>query len=177
MSCIFGNPGMSISSSIIAPDIIRTIGCAANWFFTSTARFSFEAERVTIIPIAVEMRSEGTCEQRPSPTVAILYVVRTSENAIPLYTRPITAPPRRFTTAATIENVASPLMNFEAPSIAPKKSDSRCIFSRRFFASVSFIVPELRSASIAICLPGIASRVNLAVTSATRSAPFVTTSI
>ena len=35
--------------------------------------------------------------------------------------------------------------------------------------------PELRSASIAICLPGIASSVNLAATSATRSAPLVMT--
>ena len=35
--------------------------------------------------------------------------------------------------------------------------------------------PALRSASIAICLPGIASRVNRAATSATRPEPFVIT--
>ena len=35
--------------------------------------------------------------------------------------------------------------------------------------------PALRSASIAICLPGIASRVKRAATSATRPAPFVMT--
>jgi hypothetical protein len=35
--------------------------------------------------------------------------------------------------------------------------------------------PAFRSASIAICLPGMASRVKRAPTSATRSAPFVTT--
>ena len=39
----------------------------------------------------------------------------------------------------------------------------------------SSIRPEFRSASIAICLPGIASRVNRAPTSATRAAPLVTT--
>ena len=37
------------------------------------------------------------------------------------------------------------------------------------------MAPELSSASMAICLPGIASRVNLADTSATRPAPVVTT--
>ena len=46
---------------------------------------------------------------------------------------------------------------------------------RRRLASASLISPELRSASIAICLPGIASRVNRAATSATRPAPFVIT--
>ena len=42
-------------------------------------------------------------------------------------------------------------------------------------ASSSVIWPALRSASIAICLPGMASRVKRAPTSATRPAPFVTT--
>ncbi len=47
--------------------------------------------------------------------------------------------------------------------------------SRRFLASSSVMTPALRSASIAICLPGMASRVNRAATSATRPAPFVIT--
>ena len=42
-------------------------------------------------------------------------------------------------------------------------------------ASSSSISPALRSASIAICLPGIASRVNRAATSAMRPAPLVMT--
>ena len=37
------------------------------------------------------------------------------------------------------------------------------------------IAPVFKSASIAICLPGIASKVNLAVTSATRSEPLLIT--
>ena len=44
-----------------------------------------------------------------------------------------------------------------------------------FFASASVMAPVFRSASIAICLPGIASRVNLAVTSDTRSEPLLMT--
>jgi hypothetical protein len=46
---------------------------------------------------------------------------------------------------------------------------------RRFRACCSLIRPALRSASIAICLPGIASRVKRAPTSATRPAPLVMT--
>src|ERR1700761_5702542 len=47
--------------------------------------------------------------------------------------------------------------------------------SRRWWACWSVIWPAFRSASIAICLPGIASRVKRAATSATRPAPLVTT--
>ncbi|EXI76711.1 MAG: hypothetical protein AW07_00110 [Candidatus Accumulibacter sp. SK-11] len=46
---------------------------------------------------------------------------------------------------------------------------------RRLRASSSPIKPALRSASIAICLPGIASRVKRAATSATLPAPLVMT--
>ena len=47
--------------------------------------------------------------------------------------------------------------------------------ARRLRASSSVIWPALRSASIAICLPGMASRVKRAPTSATRPAPLVIT--
>jgi hypothetical protein len=47
--------------------------------------------------------------------------------------------------------------------------------ARRRLASFSSIRPAFRSASIAICLPGIASSVKRAPTSAIRSAPLVTT--
>ena len=84
-------------------------------------------------------------------------------------------PPIRFIKVTTIDMIESPLTNFEAPSIEPKKSASRWIFSRLLLASRSSIVPALRSASIAICLPGIASSVKRADTSATLSEPLVIT--
>ena len=46
---------------------------------------------------------------------------------------------------------------------------------RRARASSWLINPAFRSASMAICLPGIASRVNRALTSEMRPAPLVTT--
>ncbi len=92
-----------------------------------------------------------------------------------LLMKPTITPPIRLMKVVTIDMIESPLTNLVAPSMAPKKSASRWIFERRVRASCSSIRPELRSASIAICLPGIASRVNRAETSATRSEPLVMT--
>jgi hypothetical protein len=71
--------------------------------------------------------------------------------------------------------IASPRTYFEAPSIEPKNSASSPTSARRRLASFSSIRPAFMSASIAICLPGMASRVKRAPTSAIRSAPLVTT--
>ena len=71
--------------------------------------------------------------------------------------------------------MASPRTNFDAPSIAPKKLLSSSSVLRRLRASVSSIKPVDRSASIAICLPGMASKLKRAATSAMRPAPRVMT--
>ena len=71
--------------------------------------------------------------------------------------------------------MASPRTNFEAPSMEPKKVDSCSSSLRRRLASSWSIRPEDRSASIAICLPGMESRVKRAATSAIRPEPRVTT--
>ena len=71
--------------------------------------------------------------------------------------------------------MASPRTNLLAPSIEPKNSASLPTSTRRRRASFSSIRPAFRSASMAICLPGMASSVKRAPTSAMRSAPLVTT--
>ena len=71
--------------------------------------------------------------------------------------------------------MASPLTNLAAPSIAPLNSASLVIILLRCFASFSSISPAFKSASTPICLPGIASSVNLAATSAILVAPLVIT--
>jgi hypothetical protein len=71
--------------------------------------------------------------------------------------------------------MASPRTNLLAPSMEPKKSASSPSSARRRLASLSSIRPAERSASTAICLPGKASSVKRAPTSAMRSAPLVTT--
>ena len=71
--------------------------------------------------------------------------------------------------------MASPRTNLLAPSIEPKKALSSSSSRRRRCASLSLMRPDDRSASIAICLPGMASRVKRAPTSAMRVAPLVMT--
>ena len=71
--------------------------------------------------------------------------------------------------------MASPRTNLAAPSMAPWKALSSSSSRRRLRASASSIRPAERSASIAICLPGMASRLKRAATSAMRPEPLVTT--
>ena len=94
---------------------------------------------------------------------------------MPFWATPITMPPMMLTARTIRPAIASPRTNFDAPSIAPWKSASRWMCLRRSRASFSVIKPAPRSASIAICLPGIESNVNRAETSEIRSAPFVIT--
>ena len=88
---------------------------------------------------------------------------------------PMIIPPMILMNTTSRPAIASPRTNFEAPSIAPKKalSSSRCL--RRARASFSLMSPAERSASIAICLPGMASRLKRAATSAIRPEPLVMT--
>ena len=93
----------------------------------------------------------------------------------PIEVIPIARPPIKLTVVMMRPAIASPFTNFDAPSIAPKKSASCAISLRRRRASPSLMRPALRSASIAICLPGIASSVKRAATSETRDDPLVMT--
>ena len=75
----------------------------------------------------------------------------------------------------TMPAMASPLTNFIAPSIEPCSLLSSSSSRRLARASTLSISPERRSESIDSCLPGIASSVKRAPTSATRSAPLAMT--
>ena len=77
------------------------------------------ADRVTIRPVATESSSAGIWETRPSPTVSRLYVATASPKDIPFCTTPTVKPPTRLTSVMMMAAIASPLTNFEAPSIAP----------------------------------------------------------
>ena len=90
-------------------------------------------------------------------------------------TTPMMMPPTTLMNVISRPAIASPRTNLEAPSMAPKNEDSSSRFFRRAFATCSSMRPALRSASIAICLPGMASRVKRAATSAIRPEPLVIT--
>ncbi len=83
----------------------------------------------------------------------------------------MTRPPTTLTASTMMPAMASPLTNFMAPSMAPKSWDSRASAARRARAVRASMWPARSSASIDICLPGMASSVKRAATSATRSAP------
>ena len=132
-------------------------------------------ERVINTPAAIDIKSEGTCEAKPSPIVRIVYFETASAIGIWFIRQPIHNPPIMLIKTIIIPAIVSPFTNFIAPSILPKRFDSLCRSSRFLVASSGEIKPALKSASIVICLPGIASNANLAATSAIRSAPFVIT--
>src|SRR3954447_16645789 len=87
----------------------------------------------------------------------------------------MTRPPIRLMPVIRSPATASPRTNLAAPSMAPKKALSSSSSRRRERAVASSISPAERSTSIAICLPGMASREKRAATSAMRPEPFVMT--
>ena len=77
------------------------------------------AERVTMMPVAVESSRAGIWETRPSPTVSSEKVETASPGAMPRCMTPMAKPPMRLISVTMMPAIASPLTNFEAPSIEP----------------------------------------------------------
>ena len=80
---------------------------------------SLLAARVTIRPVLIEISRAGIWLTRPSPTLSKRVGVDRVGDAMCFCTTPIKNPPKRLMKVMTIAAVASPLTNFEAPSIAP----------------------------------------------------------
>lgn len=76
-------------------------------------------DRVTTMPVATESSSAGICVTRPSPIVSRLNRSSASAGDMPICIMPMTKPPMRLMTVMTMPAIASPLTNFEPPSIAP----------------------------------------------------------
>ncbi len=81
--------------------------------------WSAPAERVTRMPVATEISSAGIWAQRPSPIDSSEKWWPASANGMPCWTTPMTMPPSRLMAVIRMPAIASPLTNFEAPSIAP----------------------------------------------------------
>ena len=94
---------------------------------------------------------------------------------MPFCVTPMMVPPMMLMTVTTMPAMESPLTNFIAPSMAPYILLSIWTLLRRRWASSMSMTPARRSASMDICLPGMASSVKRAPTSATRSAPLAIT--
>lgn len=98
-----------------------------------------------------------------------------SPAAMPCCVMPMTVPPTMLTSATIMPAMLSPLTNFMAPSMAPYIWLSCDTVLRLRCASSMSMTPARMSASMDICLPGMASSVKRAPTSATRSAPLAMT--
>ncbi len=88
---------------------------------------------------------------------------------------PMNSPPTMLIRVMMMPAMASPRTNLLAPSMAPKKSACWLTSLRRRWASRSSMIPAFRSASMAICRPGMPSKAKRAATSLMRVAPLVIT--
>ncbi len=85
----------------------------------SLPRSRSEAARVTMMPAATEINSAGICAASPSPTVSSEYFWVASLKPRFICSMPTTIPPMRLIAVMMSAAIASPLTNFEAPSMAP----------------------------------------------------------
>ncbi len=180
MNTSVGMPGSAAKPSMPTEAITQALGSAVNWLAISLpmllpAGCPSGDTRVMIMPAVREISSAGICAMRPSPMVSTEY--RCIDSAAPMSCciMPTEKPPIRLITTITRPAMASPLTNFIAPSIAPNSWLSLFSSSRRRRASLTSMRLARRSLSMDICLPGNASRVKRAATSATRSEPLVMT--
>ena len=115
-----GRPGTSPKTQTITPAMSGALRWSSIWLVTVVPRSSCApAERVTRMPVATEISSAGICAHRPSPTDSSEKCWPASPSGMPSCTTPMTMPPIRLIAVISMPAMASPLTNFEAPSIAP----------------------------------------------------------
>ena len=170
-----GSPGINARTPAAPAAIASGFGLPPNWRIMAMSAEPSTLPFVTTMPAAVETSSAGIWLTSPSPTVSVVKVAAASANGMPWRSSPIARPPTMLMTVISSAAMASPRTNFAAPSMAPKKPLSSSSSRRRRRAVFSSMRPEERSASIAICLPGMASRLKRAATSAMRPEPLVMT--
>ncbi len=173
-----GKPGTRASSQHMPPATRKTFGWADNWRCIEAPRWASVSEsppRVTSRPADMAASRAGICITMPSPMVRMEYFWTAAPKSMPFCNMPTARPPSRLITTMMIPAMASPFTNFIAPSRLPFSLLSISSRRRRRLASSLSIRPERRSESIDSCLPGMASRLKRAATSATRSAPLAMT--
>ena len=114
-----GAPGTSPSRAKIMPVARIALGWALNCPSTSLFRLLSDTERVTIIPVAVEIIRAGSWDTRPSPMVAMEYWFKTVARSPPPCTMPMIKPATKLMTVIISDMTASPLTILVAPSMAP----------------------------------------------------------
>ncbi len=104
---------------IAPPATIGVRGSRRICVATSLPRSFSDVDRVTTMPVATEISSAGICAARPSPTVSSENWWAACDSGRWCWSTPTTMPPTRLIAVIRTAAIASPLTNFEAPSIAP----------------------------------------------------------
>ena len=95
------------------------LGWALNCPSTSLFRLPSDTERVTIIPVAVEIIRAGSWDTRPSPMVAMEYWFKTLASSPPPCTTPTLQPAPQVRTGINSDMPAAPGTLLGAPAMAP----------------------------------------------------------
>ena len=111
--------GITARISSTTPVVMMALGWALNWPSTSVFKLPSDTDRVTIMPVAVEIIRDGIWDTSPSPMVRMQISFRASTGSIPRLIIPISSPPMRLITVITMDMVESPLTILVAPSMAP----------------------------------------------------------
>ena len=90
-----------------------------NCLVMSLPKEESEMARVTMMPVAVEMRRAGSWVTRPSPMAREMYVSTATFHGSPWSVMPTIRPPTICTTVIRMPTLTLPEMNFDAPSMEP----------------------------------------------------------
>ena len=103
----------------MTPTTLKSCGFLNASLAISVPKVLLSSERVTITPVAREIRSDGMELTKPSPIANFPNWLSASViDKSPLAVK-MMVPPIRLTSTMMIPAIASPLTNFEAPSIDP----------------------------------------------------------
>ncbi len=112
-------PGSSASATAAPPATSSAVRDCVSCDAAAVPMSPSAVARVTTMPVDTDSSSAGICVTRPSPTVSRLNRSMASPADMPICIMPIANPPTRLMTVMTMPAIASPLTNFDPPSIAP----------------------------------------------------------
>ena len=114
----FGMPGSNRKSESAPATISSARGTENNCLSTSVLSSRSAEDRVTIMPVAIEMMSAGNCVTMPSPIVSREKRCSASPQSIPICITPMIQPAMILMSRTITPAMASPFTNLLAPSMA-----------------------------------------------------------
>ncbi len=115
----FGMPGSRASASAPQPAMSSAVRDWDSCLDAAVPMSPSAVARVTTMPVDTDSSRAGIWVTRPSPMVSRLNRSSDSVTDRPIWTMPMTNPPMRLISVMMMPAIASPLTNFEPPSMAP----------------------------------------------------------